>query len=340
VSAPAAAPLLEVRELSVSFGTGSRSLRAVRDVSFTLERASSLALVGESGSGKTTLLRSVVGLVPRAAVAGRVAFKGRDLTAASERELERLRGGEIGLVFQDPVSCFNPSLTVGYQLERVLRIHRPEARRPARAERIAAVLVRVGIEHGRVLRRHPFELSQGQLQRVMIAAACLSGKTALLLADEPTTSLDVTTEAQIIELLRDLRRDLDMALVLVTHNLAVAAQLCDRVLVMYGGRLVEDASVEALFERPAHPYTRRLLESLPVFPPSSRRVEPIRGEPASALGVAAGCPFAPRCDVRIGPVCDEETPPLAPTGTPGQLAACHLVASGSTVEPVAREARR
>ncbi len=316
-------PLAEVTGLSVTFGNPHAPVPALREVSMRIDRGEAIAVVGESGSGKTTLLRSIAALVPRPFIrSGAVRFGNRDLLTLRERELATIRGREIGMVFQDPVNCFNPAFTIGYQLRRVFRLHRPEPAGGTDAE-IGRALDRVGVDAAGRLARYPFEFSQGQLQRLMIAAACFAGRPTLLLADEPTTSLDVTTEAQILGMLRELRRDLGMALVLVTHNLALAAQLCDRVLVMYAGRIVEEARVADLFARPAHPYTRQLLRSLPVLPRQPGRLYSMPGDPASAADARRGCPFAPRCEALLGAVCADTEPGLLPTGVNGQLAACH-----------------
>jgi oligopeptide/dipeptide ABC transporter ATP-binding protein len=315
-------PLAEVTGLSVAFGNRHAPVPALREISMRIGRGEAIGVVGESGSGKTTLLRSIAALVPRPFIrSGAVRFGNRDLLTLRERELATIRGREIGMVFQDPVNCFNPAFTIGYQLRRAFRLHRQGPGGGTNAE-IGRALDRVGVDAGR-LARYPFEFSQGQLQRLMIAAACFAGRPALLLADEPTTSLDVTTEAQILGMLRELRRDLGMALVLVTHNLALAAQLCDRVLVMYAGRIVEEARVADLFARPAHPYTRQLLRSLPVLPRRRGRLYSMPGDPASAANARRGCPFAPRCEALLGAVCADTEPGLLPTGVNGQLAACH-----------------
>jgi oligopeptide/dipeptide ABC transporter ATP-binding protein len=320
------APLLDVRGLSTHFPTQRGMVHAVEDVTFSIQPGEAVGLVGESGSGKSTVLRSLLGLInpPGRVVSGEVIFRGRDLSGLGQDELRRLRGGQISLILQDPVNAFNPSLTIGDQLRRILRLHRHQEPAGGYDREITRMLARVGVDAAGKLNQYAFNFSQGQLQRIMIAAACLGGEPALLLADEPTTSLDVTIEAQVLQLLRDLRRELGLALILVTHNLALVAELCDRVLVMYAGRLVEDGGVYSVFDTPAHPYTRQLLRSLPRFPASAKRLEAMPGMVPDLTRLPAGCAFAPRCEQHIGAICDKQVPALVPAGTPDQRAACHL----------------
>ncbi|MBV8718649.1 MAG: ABC transporter ATP-binding protein [Chloroflexi bacterium] len=319
--------LLDVRGLTTRFATDRGLVHAVEDVSFSIRPGEAVGLVGESGSGKSTLLRSLLGLIqaPGRVSSGQVLFRDRDLLQLPEREMRGVRGGQVSLIFQDPVNAFNPSLTIGDQLRRMLRLHRADEPSDGFDREIVRMLARVGVDATGKLNGYAFNFSQGQLQRIMIAAACLAGTPALLLADEPTTSLDVTIEAQVLQLLRDLRQELGLALILVTHNLALVAELCDRVLVMYAGRLVEDGDVYSVFEAPKHPYTRQLLQSLPRFPASGERLEPIAGSVPELLSVAHGCAFAPRCEQYIGAICDSEVPALVPASA-SQRAACHLYA--------------
>jgi oligopeptide/dipeptide ABC transporter ATP-binding protein len=320
-------PLLEVCELSVSFAGAQGLIPAIRDVTLQVEPSEAVAIVGESGSGKTTVLRAIVGLLADSARAsGSVRLRGQELLGAPEAQMRSIRGSQVGLIFQDPVNCFNPSMTIGAQLRRALRLNRPDIPRAQREAQILAMLEKVGIDARGKLDDHPYQFSQGQLQRIMIALVCIGCQPALVLADEPTTSLDVTSEAQVLELLRQLRLERSLALVLVTHNLAVAAQLCERVIVMYAGRIVETASTEELFQRPAHPYTRQLLATLPRFPHEGGRLSPIPGEPAGAPLVEHGCAFAPRCAQLIGAECAETVPGLIPVGAGEQRAACLLYA--------------
>ncbi len=324
-------PLLDVRNLTTVFPTPRGLVRAVQDVSFSVAPGEAVGLVGESGSGKSTVLRAILGLIkpPGRVTADQIRFDGRDLRHLPEPELRHVRGGRVAMIFQDPVNAFNPSFTVGDQLRRVLRLHRPDLPGAQHDREILAMLARVGVDARGKLDSYPFNFSQGQLQRMMIAAACLGGELALLLADEPTTSLDVTIEAQVLQLLRDLRRELGLALVLVTHNLALVAELCDRVLVMYAGRLVEQADVLTLFEAPAHPYTAQLLRSIPRFPHAGDRLYAMRGNVPELTAEPRGCPFAPRCERYLGQICDERLPALSPADAAGQLAACHLYPTGT-----------
>ena len=327
-SGPESDSLLEVRGLTTRFATEHGLVHAVEDLSFRVAPGEAVGLVGESGSGKSTVLRSLLGLVnpPGRVVNGEVLFRGRDLRTLREPELRGIRGGQISLILQDPVNAFNPSLTVGEQLRRLLRLHRATPPPDGYDREIVRMLARVGVDATGKLNGYAFNFSQGQLQRMMIAAACLSGAPSLLLADEPTTSLDVTIEAQVLQLVRDLRQELGLALILVTHNLALVADLCERVLVMYAGQLVEDGDVYSVFEAPKHPYTRQLLRALPRFPASGQRLEAIAGGVPDLVTPPPGCAFAPRCAQYIGAVCDSVVPTLFPTGTPDQHAACHLYA--------------
>jgi oligopeptide/dipeptide ABC transporter ATP-binding protein len=322
----AGAPLLEVRELSTSFPTERGRVRAVDAVSFSVQPGEAVGLVGESGSGKSTVLRSLLGLIkpPGQVTGGEVLFRGQDLRTLPQEDLRRLRGGQISAIFQDPVNAFNPALTIGDQLRRVLRLHRPEPPPDGYDREIYRMLSRVGVDAAGKLDRYAFNFSQGQLQRIMIAAACLGGQPSLLLADEPTTSLDVTIEAQVLQLLRDLRRELGLALILVTHNLALVAELCDRMLVMYAGRLVEEGTVYQVFEHPSHPYTEQLLRAMPKFPHTGERLYTMRGNVPDLATPFPGCPFAPRCERYLGDLCDTRQPLLQRSLAVGQRAACHL----------------
>jgi oligopeptide/dipeptide ABC transporter ATP-binding protein len=332
------APILEVRRLTTHFPTGRGIVRAVSDVSFAVRPGETIGLVGESGSGKSTVLRSLLGLLkpPGRIVEGEIVFNGHDLRRLPEPELRKIRGGQIGTIFQDPVNAFNPAFTIGDQLRRILKLHRSVVPAGGYDAEIIRMLARIGVDGRGKLSSYPFNFSQGQLQRIMIAAACLGGAPSLLLADEPTTSLDVTIEAQVLQLLRDLRQDLGLALVLVTHNLALVAELCDRVLVMYGGRLVEDGDVYTIFEQPSHPYTQQLLKTIPTFPHTGERLYAMRGNVPDLVGPAPGCAFAPRCEQYIGPVSDTTRPDLWETAVPGQRAACHLYRPASEPSSVGR----
>ncbi|MDW5596995.1 ABC transporter ATP-binding protein [Conexibacter stalactiti] len=317
------APLLEVRDLRVRFDGDDGSVSAVNGVSFAVAPGEALALVGESGSGKSVSMLSVMGLLPPVArvEAGEVLWRGRDLLRLSERELQGVRGREVAMVYQDPQSSLNPALTVGTQLTMVLRHHLGLGRRAARA-RAAELLALVGIpEPQRRLDEYPHRFSGGQRQRILIALA-LACDPRLLIADEPTTALDVTIQAQILDLVRRLREQLEMAIVWITHDLGVVAGLVDRVAVMYGGTIVEEAPVRELFAAPSHPYTVGLLAAMPrLDEPRSARLRSIPGAPQSLAAPPVACPFAPRCEWAVAR-CSEELPALRPAG-PLARAACH-----------------
>jgi len=292
-------PLLSVRDLSVGFVDGDGTvIRAANEVAFDVMPAQTLGLVGESGCGKSATLRALIGLeAPGRILAGQALFGGRDVLRLERGELDRVRGCEIGMVFQDAGSALNPVLSVGSQLKEVLRVkrqlHGGEATREA-----VALLERVGIPSAaQRMRDYPHQFSGGMRQRVMIALA-LAPKPALLLADEPTTALDVTVQDQVLTLLSDLRREEDMAMVLVSHDLGVVAQECDAITVMYAGRVVEHGTVSEVLDSPRHPYTEALMAStLPAKPAADRSLlHSIKGQPPELAELAVGCPFVPRCE--------------------------------------------
>jgi peptide/nickel transport system ATP-binding protein len=313
-----AGPVLAVERLSVAIG----SARAVDAVTFELGAREILALVGESGCGKSMTALAIMRLCPPAArtVSGRVLLDGRDLLALSETEMRHVRGSRVSIVFQEPASSLDPLMTIGDHLVEALRAHEPLRRAEARA-RAVAMLEAVGIaEPARRLSQYPFELSGGMCQRVMIATA-LSGKPAVLLADEPTTALDVTIQAQILRLIKDLRAETGTAVLLITHDMGVVADMADRVLVMYAGRIVETAPVEGLFASPRHPYTRLLLQSLPRLDHEPKaRLPIIEGTVPGAGAWPAGCRFAPRCPLATAR-CREVEPELSLLGD-GRAVAC------------------
>ena len=317
------APLLEVSNLAVRFDTDEGSVHAVNQVSFTLEEGEALGIVGESGSGKSVTALSIMGLVPTPPgriEGGSVRFRGRELLGAPERELRRIRGREVAMVYQDPMTSLNPALPVGRQVGEIVRHHLGLDRRQA-VERASELLALVGIPNaaGR-LGDHPHQFSGGQRQRILIAMA-LSCDPAVLIADEPTTALDVTVQAQIVELIKELRDRLGMAIIWITHDLGVVAGLVDKITVMYSGYAVEQAPVRELFARPSHPYTVGLLRSLPTFGGQRHRLTPIPGSPPDLSRREDACPFAPRCDWVIEP-CRENFPDLASVA-PEHDAACH-----------------
>ncbi|MDP2293779.1 MAG: ABC transporter ATP-binding protein [Actinomycetota bacterium] len=290
-------PLLVVDDLKVTFNTrGTAPVRAVDGVSFSVRAGETLGVVGESGSGKSVTSLAILGLLPERGVQveGAITLDGTDLLKASERELQAVRGRRVAMVFQDPMSSLNPVLTIGRQLTEVLRRHNVcnKTEAPGRA---AALLDRVGIpEARRRLDNYPHQLSGGMRQRVMIAMA-LACEPAVLIADEPTTALDVTIQAQVLELLRELVSESNTALILITHDLGVVAGMCDRVHVMYSGRIVESGERHALFAQPRHHYTRGLLASVPRLDLVGGKLTPIPGSPRDVIDWSDGCAFAPRC---------------------------------------------
>jgi peptide/nickel transport system ATP-binding protein len=314
-------PILEVRDLVTSFDTAAGELRAVDGVSFALEAGETLGLVGESGCGKTMTALSILGLVPDAGRvrSGSIAFEGRDLVALGEAEMRTLRGERIAMVFQEPTTSLNPLYTVGEQIAETLRIHRKLGRRAARQEAIEMLRLVEIPEPERRADAYPHQLSGGMRQRVMIAMA-ICCHPHLLIADEPTTALDVTIQAQILDLLAGLQSRLGMALLLVTHDLGVVAERAATVAVMYAGRIVEYGSVDDVFNQPLHPYTRGLLDSLPRIGGRQRRLEAIPGTVPDLLHLPSGCRFRDRCSFAVPP-CAEIDPALEPH-RPTQLAAC------------------
>jgi peptide/nickel transport system ATP-binding protein len=312
VTEPAAEHLLDVRDLSVAFTRkGRRDVRAVDGVSFTVDAGETMGLVGESGSGKSVTFLAVMGLLPKRGVrvGGEVHFDGDDLLTLPPERMRDIRGQDIAMVFQDPMSSLNPVVPIGIQVTEVLHRHQDLRGDVARAA-AAELLARVGIpDPTRRLKEYPHQLSGGMRQRALIAMA-LACQPRLLIADEPTTALDVTIQAQILELLKELVRDSGAALVMITHDLGVIAGLCDSVHVMYGGRVVESAGRRELFAEPRHPYTGGLLASVPrLDAPRGAPLHPIPGSPTDLLPWSEGCAFAPRCPNRVEP-CTESPPAL------------------------------
>ena len=325
--------LLEIDDLRVEFATRRGTVRAVRGVSLRVAAGETVGLVGESGSGKSVTAMAAMGLVaaPGAIVGGDIRWRGRSLIAPGERDrARRVRGREMAIVFQDAMTSLDPLFTCGQQIGEVLERHLGLGRRAARA-RAGELLDLVGIAAPeRRLDQRPFELSGGMRQRVMIAMA-LACEPALLIADEPTTALDVTVQAQILDLLQDLQSRLGLTVVLITHDLGVVAGTCRRVAVMYGGRIVEEAPADDLFERPAHPYTMGLLRSTPRLDRPTGRMTAIEGQPPDLRDPPQGCAFAPRCPARV-PACAVD-PVLADLGG-GRRAACHRPFEGPWAVPI------
>lgn len=315
--------VLEVRDLVVEFRAEHGALRAVDHVSFSVGRGEIVGLVGESGAGKTLTAEALLGLIrcPPGRVSGEVRFRGRDLLALDESELADIRGKEIAMIFQNPAASLNPVFRVGEQLAETMGLHLDESRRTLR-RRAVEILARVGIGSPEARARdYPHQFSGGMAQRVMIGMG-VSCTPSLLVADEPTTALDVTIQAQVLALIRRLAREMGMAVLLVSHDLGIVSQMCHRVLVMYAGRLVEEAPIAAIFRQPAHPYTRALIGCVPDLD-GRERLGAIEGVMPGLEAIPPGCRFHPRCPVAESR-CAVETPALRPVG-PGQTAACHLV---------------
>ncbi|MET4044638.1 MULTISPECIES: ABC transporter ATP-binding protein [unclassified Bradyrhizobium] len=318
--------VLEVKNLKTVFFTNSGLFKAVDDVSFTVKRGETLAIVGESGCGKSVTALSLMRLVPDPPgriVGGSVTLEGTDLLTLDEAEMRAVRGNRISMIFQEPMTSLNPVMRIGDQIVEAVRLHRNMSSKEARDIAIEMLrLVRIP-EPARRAREYPHQLSGGMRQRAMIAMA-LACRPALLIADEPTTALDVTIQAQILALILDLQKELGTGLVLITHDLGVVAQTAQRVIVMYAGRKVEEASVEALFAAPKHPYTRGLMASIPAVPApgvaAQARLNEIPGTVPSLVRLPKGCAFAPRCKLAIKR-CEAEYPPLIDWGG-GHLAAC------------------
>jgi oligopeptide/dipeptide ABC transporter ATP-binding protein len=322
VSDAALQPLLVVDDLHVHFWTDRGTIHAVNGISFSVAAGETLGIVGESGCGKSVTSLALMGILPRAgrAVRGSAVFDGRDLLTLSDREMQRIRGKDVAMIFQDPMTSLNPVLTIGRQIREAIEAHLDVDR--GEAERRAAQLLDdVGIPSAKArLKDYPHQFSGGMRQRAMIAMA-LACEPKLLIADEPTTALDVTIQAQILDLLRRLVAERSTALILITHDLGVVAGMCERVDVMYAGTIVEEGTAEQLFAHPRHPYTLGLLQSVPRLDTGRRqKLQPIAGAPRNMLSAPASCPFAPRCRFRVG-VCDERLPALERLET-GQRAAC------------------
>jgi oligopeptide/dipeptide ABC transporter ATP-binding protein len=318
--------LLEVRDLNLEFQTSRGILKALNGMSFNVFPREIFGLVGETGCGKTVTGLSILRLLPKSAAIthGAILFDDRDILKLPIREMESLRGGEIAMIFQDPSSSLNPVFSIGSQMVRVIRRHKPMNAKDA-AERAAQMLDKVGLaDVHRMMSAYPHQLSGGQQQRVMIAMA-LSCNPRLLIADEPTTALDVTIQAQILRLLRDLQKQFDFSVIFITHNLGVVAQTCDRLAVLYAGRVAEIGTTRDIFNSPNHPYTRGLMAAIPRPGSRGSRMAAIAGTVPSNPGALGGCPFAPRCEHAM-PHCALTVPPLHDLGD-GHASACFLAAN-------------
>ncbi len=324
--------LLEVNNLGVQFATQDGTVYAVNGLNFSLDKGQTLGIVGESGSGKSQSVLAMMGLLSRNGRAtGEVRYQGRDLLALPERELNRIRGNRMAMIFQDPMTSLNPYLTVERQMSEVLQLHKGLDRSSARAQCVRLLDAVKIPEAVRRVGMYPHEFSGGMRQRVMIAMALLC-EPEVLVADEPTTALDVTVQAQILVLLRELQRDFGTAIVMITHDLGVVAGLCDQVLVLYGGRVMEQGDAQHIFHHPSHPYTRGLLQALPRMDRDDAALLSIPGNPPNMAHPPQGCPFQPRC-VHAQDRCAHTPPTLQPCATDGRaLRACHL--SESALAPL------
>ncbi|MEV7183776.1 ABC transporter ATP-binding protein [Kitasatospora sp. NPDC093102] len=323
-------PLLEVDDLHVEFHTRDGVARAVNGVSYSVAAGETLAVLGESGSGKSVTAQAVMGILdmpPGRITSGRILFRGEDLLTMSDNARRSIRGDHIAMIFQDSLSALNPVLSVGHQLGEMFRVHRGASRKEAR-EKAIELMERVRIPAARQRAGDfPHQFSGGMRQRIMIAMA-LSMEPDLIIADEPTTALDVTVQAQVMDLLAELQAEYNMGLILITHDLGVVADVADKIAVMYAGRIVETAPVHELYARPAHPYTRGLLDSIPRLDQKGQGLHAIKGLPPSLLRIPEGCAFNPRCP-RAQDRCRTELPPLAPVTSEdgaelvGRRSACH-----------------
>ena len=325
-------PLLTIMDLKVAFDTEQGRIHAVDNVGFSLEKGSILGIAGESGCGKSVTALSIIRLLPKpmsSIVAGKILFQGRDLLTIPIRQMHSIRGRKIAMIFQEPMTALNPVHNVGRQMTEVFALHFPHMTASAMQEKAVTMLDRVGIpDPGQVCKKYPHQLSGGIRQRVMIAMA-LSCEPDILIADEPTTALDVTIQAQILELIKDIREKSGMSIILITHDLGVIAENCDHVVVMYAGRIAETADVRSLFRRPLHPYTKGLLTSIPSRAKTAKILLPtIAGSVPSLSDMPDGCRFADRCPLAED-LCRQELPLEKPVGK-GRTAACHLVPRTST----------
>ncbi|MCJ1677963.1 ABC transporter ATP-binding protein [Streptomyces sp. APSN-46.1] len=330
-SAPEGTPLLEVRDLHVEFHTRDGVAKAVNGVSYSVNSGETLAVLGESGSGKSVTAQAIMGILdmpPGKIAGGEILFQGTDLLKLPAEEYRKIRGSKIAMIFQDALSSLNPVHTVGAQLGEMFRVHRGMSKKDSTAKavelmdrvKIPAAKARVG--------DYPHQFSGGMRQRIMIAMA-MALEPDLIIADEPTTALDVTVQAQVMDLLAELQREMNMGLILITHDLGVVADVADKIAVMYGGRIVETAPVHEIYSRPAHPYTRGLLDSIPRLDQKGQELYAIKGLPPNLLNIPSGCAFNPRCP-KAQDICGTDVPVLHPvteqdgTEMPGRGSACHF----------------
>ena len=318
--------LLEIKDLKVSFYTPAGEVKAVDGISYDLNEHEVMGIVGESGSGKSVEAYSIIGLLqdPGKVIGGSIRFDGEDILSYTPDQMRQFRGNKVSMIFQNPMTCLNPVYTIGDQLMEALTCHNKNVSKKEAWNRAVEMLELVGINNAENrMRQYPHEFSGGMRQRAMIAMALICSPK-LLIADEPTTALDVTIQAQILELMKDIQKKTGMAIVFITHNLGVVAEVCDRVSVMYAGHIVEQGSVGDIFYRPAHPYTKGLLRSMPrVDELEHERLIPIEGTPVDLLDPPAGCAFGPRCE-HCMKVCLKKSPPPLEVGDDGHTSACWL----------------
>ena len=292
--------MLEVNDLRTSFFTPAGEVKAVNGVSFTLDHGKVLGIVGESGSGKSVTAYSIMQILEKSGqiVGGSIKFNGQELVGIGEKGMKSIRGNKISIIFQDPMTSLNPTYTIGHQLMEAIMLHTPRNKKQA-WDRAVEMLRLVNVnEPEKRMKQYPFEFSGGMRQRVMIAMA-LACEPDILIADEPTTALDVTIQAQILELMQSLQKELGMAIIMITHDLGVVAQMCDEVIVMYAGSICEQGSADEIFYNPKHEYTKGLMRSIPTVDSDGSRLQPITGTPIDLLNMPQGCPFAPRCDAAM-----------------------------------------
>jgi len=321
-------PILSIRDLAVEFRTDDGIVHAVDGITYDVLPGETLGIVGESGSGKSVSTMALLGLIPQPPgriVSGTAMFKGKDLLKLKKRELRQFRGEEVAMVFQDPMTSLNPVLKIGFQLGEAIKTHHPKESDEKVKERVIELLRLVGVPNpDQRYSQYPHEFSGGMRQRAMIAMS-IANSPSLLIADEPTTALDVTIQAQVLEVLKTVQAETHAATILITHDLGIVAELCERVLVMYGGRIVESGDVHTIFSAPRHPYTIGLMDSLPKLTEDEEWLRPIPGAPPSLINRPTGCAFHPRCFLSQGRLkCREETPVLRKAEGTGHEAACHF----------------
>ena len=331
--------LLEVKDLNVSFPTADGTVQAVRGVSFTVDAGRTLGIVGESGSGKTVLTQTLLGLTPGGEISGTADFDGTDLLAIGEDQMRKIRGAQISVIFQDPLTSMHPLYKVGWQIEEMIRAHDKSVSKAEAKDRAVELLRRVGIPRAdQRVNDYPHQFSGGMRQRAIIAMA-LSLSPRMIIADEPTTALDATVQAQILDLLLKLQEESNTALIMITHDMGVVADIADDVMVMYAGRAAERATKHDIFYAPHHPYTKGLLESIPNSSARAGRLKPITGQPPSLIRLPSGCKFHPRCGYVMGR-CLTEEPDLRPVGEDGfHASACWLPTAAAGLGGQAEEIR-